>query len=99
MYLYFYCSLISCSQATPFHQQRKEIRLVREWQEKLIQGLMMKSCVKALAVPSITYDMVVQTCLLRKLGEPVTLFREKEIERHERLTTIMAKLDADESSS
>ena len=67
---------------------------MREWQEKLIQGLMMKSCVKALAVPTITYDMVVQTCLLRKLGEPVTLFREKAIEGHERLMMIMAKLDA-----
>lgn len=69
---------------------------MREWQEKLIQRLMMKSCVKDLAVPTITYDMVVQICLLRKLGEPVTLFREKEMERHERLMTIMAKLDADE---
>lgn len=55
---------------------------------------MMKSCVKALAVPTITYDMVVKTCLLHKLGEPVTLFREKAIEGHERLTMIMAKLDA-----
>lgn len=53
---------------------------MREWQEKSIQGLMMKSCVKALVMPTITYDMVVQTCLLHKLGEPVTLFREKEID-------------------
>ena len=49
----------------------------------------MKLCVKALGVPTITYDMAVQTHLLRKFGEPIILFREKEMERHERLLTIV----------
>ena len=56
-------------QATQFHQQSKE-------------SFIMKLCVKALGVPTITYEVAVQTRLLRKLGEPVTLFGEREMERH-----------------
>ena len=37
----------------------------------------MKLCVKALGVPTITYEAAVQTRLLRKLGEPITLFGER----------------------
>lgn len=70
----------------------EESRLVRERQEKAIQELMMKRRAKALAVP--TNDMAVRT-RLRKLGEPMTLFGEREMERRERLRTIMAKLDAE----
>ena len=54
----------------------------------------MKLCVKALGVPTITYDMAVQTCLLRKLGEPIILFGEKEMERHEvRVFCIPCKME------
>ncbi|KAK4580784.1 hypothetical protein RGQ29_024436 [Quercus rubra] len=70
----------------------EESRLVRERQEKAIQELMMKRRAKALAVP--TNDMAVRT-RLRKLGEPMTLFGEREMERRERLRMIMAKLDAE----
>ena len=47
----------------------------------------MKLCVKALGVPTITYEVAVQTRLLRKLGEPITLFGERDGD--ERLLTIM----------
>ena len=52
-------------QATQFHQQSKE-------------SFIMKLCVKALGVPTITYEVAVQTHLLRKLGEPITLFGERD---------------------
>uniref|UniRef100_A0A2N9IJB3 Pre-mRNA processing factor 4 (PRP4)-like domain-containing protein n=1 Tax=Fagus sylvatica TaxID=28930 RepID=A0A2N9IJB3_FAGSY len=57
-----------------------------------MQELLMKRRAKALAVP--TNDMAVRT-RLRRLGEPITLFGEREMERRERLRTIMAKLDAE----
>ena len=38
----------------------------------------MKLCVKALGVPTIAYEVAVQTRLLRKLGEPITLFGERD---------------------
>ena len=53
------------------------------------ESFIMKLCVKALGVPTITYDMAVQTRLLHKLGEPIILFGEKEMEWHERLLTII----------
>lgn len=46
----------------------------------------------ALAVP--TNDMAVRA-RLRRLGEPITLFGEREMERRDRLRMIMAKLDAE----
>lgn len=70
----------------------EESRLVRERQERAMQELLMKRRAKALAVP--TNDMAVRT-RLRRLGEPITLFGEREMERRERLRTIMAKLDAE----
>ncbi|RVW92151.1 U4/U6 small nuclear ribonucleoprotein PRP4-like protein [Vitis vinifera] len=41
-----------------------------------------------------TNDMAVRT-RLRRLGEPITLFGEREMERRDRLRMIMAKLDAE----
>ncbi|XP_038991242.1 U4/U6 small nuclear ribonucleoprotein PRP4-like protein isoform X2 [Hibiscus syriacus] len=70
----------------------EESRLVRERQEKAMQDLLMKRRAAALAVP--TNDMAVRT-RLRRLGEPITLFGEREMERRERLRMIMAKLDAE----
>lgn len=78
--------------STGEYEVSEESRLVRERQEKAIQELMMKRRAKALAVP--TNDMAVRT-RLRKLGEPMTLFGEREMERRERLRTIMVKLDAE----
>ncbi|KAK8508550.1 hypothetical protein V6N12_044467 [Hibiscus sabdariffa] len=70
----------------------EESRLVRERQEKAMQDLLMKRRAAALAVP--TNDMAVRT-RLRRLGEPITLFGEREMERRERLRMIMAKLDSE----
>lgn len=70
----------------------EESRLVRERQEKKMQELLMKRRAAALAVP--TNDMAVRA-RLRHLGEPITLFGEKEMERRDRLRMIMAKLDAE----
>nr|POF20291.1 u4/u6 small nuclear ribonucleoprotein prp4-like protein [Quercus suber] len=60
--------ILTVPQAAQFHQQSKE-------------SFIMKLCVKALGVPTITYDMAVQTRPLCKLGEPIILFGEKEMER------------------
>ncbi|KAK8658423.1 hypothetical protein V6N13_036630 [Hibiscus sabdariffa] len=70
----------------------EESRLVRERQETAMQDLLMKRRAAALAVP--TNDMAVRT-RLRRLGEPITLFGEREMERRERLRMIMAKLDSE----
>ncbi|XP_041024495.1 U4/U6 small nuclear ribonucleoprotein PRP4-like protein [Juglans microcarpa x Juglans regia] len=78
--------------STGEYEVSEESRFIRERQEKAIQELLMKRRAKALAVP--TNDMAVRT-RLRKLGEPMTLFGEREMERRERLRTIMAKLDAE----
>ncbi|KAK4837161.1 hypothetical protein QYF36_003268 [Acer negundo] len=69
-----------------------ESRQVRERQEKAIQELLMKRRAAALAVP--TNDMAVRA-RLRRLGEPITLFGEREMERRDRLRMLMAKLDAE----
>ncbi|XWS54497.1 hypothetical protein CRYUN_Cryun10bG0094700 [Craigia yunnanensis] len=70
----------------------EESRLVRERQEKAMQELLMKRRAAALAVP--TNDIAVRT-RLRRLGEPITLFGEREMERRDRLRMIMAKLDSE----
>ncbi|XP_074276791.1 U4/U6 small nuclear ribonucleoprotein PRP4-like protein [Silene latifolia] len=70
----------------------EESRQVRERQEKAMRDFMMKRRAAALAVP--TNDMAVRT-RLRRLGEPITLFGEREMERRDRLRTLMAKLDAE----
>lgn len=78
--------------STMEYEMSEESRVVRERQEKAMQDLMMKRRAKALAVP--TNDMAVRT-RLRRLGEPITLFGEREMERRDRLRMIMAKLDAE----
>lgn len=70
----------------------EESRQVRERQEKAMQDLMMKRRAAALAVP--TNDMAVRA-RLRRLGEPITLFGEREMERRDRLRMLMAKLDGE----
>lgn len=70
----------------------EESRQIRERQEKVMQELLMKRHAAAMAVP--TNDGAVRT-RLRRLGEPITLFGEKEMERRDRLRALMAKLDSE----
>lgn len=78
--------------STGEYEISEESRQVRERQEKAMQDLMMKRRAAALAVP--TNDKAVRA-RLRRLGEPMTLFGEREMERRDRLRAIMAKLDAE----
>lgn len=69
-----------------------ESRLARERHEKAVQDLLLKRRAFAMAVP--TNDASVRA-RLRRLGEPVTLFGEREMERRDRLREIMLKLDTE----
>lgn len=80
------------NKGTGEYEISEESRLVRERQEKARQELMLKRRAAALAVP--TNDMAVRA-RLRHLGEPITLFGEREMERRDRLRMIMARLDAE----
>lgn len=70
----------------------EESRLARERQEKAVQDLLTKRRSAAIAVP--TNDLSVRT-RLRRLGEPVTLFGEREMERRERLRGLMGNLQTE----
>ncbi|XP_042432757.1 U4/U6 small nuclear ribonucleoprotein PRP4-like protein [Zingiber officinale] len=72
------------------YEVSEESRLARERQEKLVQELLMKRRAYAMAVP--TNDAAVRA-RLRRLGEPITLFGEREMERRDRLRSIMVRLD------
>ncbi|XP_010554801.1 PREDICTED: U4/U6 small nuclear ribonucleoprotein PRP4-like protein [Tarenaya hassleriana] len=72
------------------HYISEESRQVRERQEKAMQELLIKRRAAALAVP--TNDKAVRE-RLRRLGEPMTLFGEQEMERRARLAQLMARLD------
>ncbi|CAI9272875.1 unnamed protein product [Lactuca saligna] len=76
----------------PEYEISEESRLFREKQEKAKQDFLMKQRAAALAVP--TNDKAVRS-RLRRLGEPVTLFGEREMERRDRLRMLMAKLDSE----
>ncbi|KAJ9563332.1 hypothetical protein OSB04_008492 [Centaurea solstitialis] len=76
----------------PEYEISEESKLYREKQEKAKQDFLMKQRAAALAVP--TNDKAVRS-RLRRLGEPVTLFGEREMERRDRLRMIMAKLDSE----
>ncbi|KAL0359580.1 UNVERIFIED_CONTAM: U4/U6 small nuclear ribonucleoprotein PRP4-like protein [Sesamum angustifolium] len=78
--------------STQEYEISEESRQVRERQEKAVQELLMKRRAAALAVP--TNDNAVRA-RLRRLGEPITLFGEREMERRDRLRTLMAKLDSE----
>ncbi|KAI3992359.1 hypothetical protein MKX01_030080 [Papaver californicum] len=66
---------------------------VRERQESVMQDHLLKRSAYALSVP--TNDCVVRA-RLHRLGEPVTLFGEREMERRDRLRMLMVNLGADE---
>ncbi|CAI5485271.1 unnamed protein product [Closterium sp. Naga37s-1] len=64
----------------------------KERQEQMLKELEMKRRARALAVP--TSDTAVRL-RLRAIGEPITLFGEREMERRDRLRSFMANLDAE----
>ncbi|GBF89870.1 U4,U6 small nuclear ribonucleoprotein [Raphidocelis subcapitata] len=62
----------------------------KEEQEKLLAEFELRRKIRATLVP--TEDGKVRE-MLRQLGEPVTLFGEREMERHDRLKRIVAERD------
>ncbi|ESQ39813.1 hypothetical protein EUTSA_v10000860mg [Eutrema salsugineum] len=70
----------------------EESRQVRERREKALKDMQIKRRAAALAVP--TNDKAVRD-RLRRLGQPITLFGEQEMERRARLAQHMARLDID----
>ncbi|KAG6396956.1 hypothetical protein SASPL_143116 [Salvia splendens] len=70
----------------------EESKLARERQEKAVQELLMKRRTAALAVP--TNDKALRA-RLHLLGEPITLFGEREMERRDRLRALVSKLDSE----
>ncbi|KAI4386541.1 hypothetical protein MLD38_004468 [Melastoma candidum] len=81
--------------STVEYEISEESRQVRERQEKARQELLLKRRAVALAVP--TNDDAVRA-RLRRLGEPMTLFGEREMERRDRLRMIMVRLEAEGQS-
>uniref|UniRef100_A0A0D3FIK2 Pre-mRNA processing factor 4 (PRP4)-like domain-containing protein n=1 Tax=Oryza barthii TaxID=65489 RepID=A0A0D3FIK2_9ORYZ len=67
-------------------------RAARERHERAVQELLQRRRAFAMAVP--TNDSAVRA-RLRRLGEPVTLFGEREMERRDRLRALMVRLEAD----
>ncbi|XP_047315368.1 U4/U6 small nuclear ribonucleoprotein PRP4-like protein [Impatiens glandulifera] len=78
--------------STAEYEVSEHSRMIRERQEKVTQEFMLKRRAAALAVP--TNDMSVRA-RLRRLGEPITLFGEREMERRARLRDLMARLDTE----
>eukprot|EP00250_Pteridium_aquilinum_P019006 c24251_g1_i1 orf=147-1907(+) len=74
------------------YDMSEESKKAKERQELALQQFLMNRRAKALAVP--TNDATVRS-RLRSLDQPITLFGEREMERRERLRTLMAQLDAD----
>lgn len=82
----------SSAAAPDEYEVSEESRIVRERQEKVRQELLLKRKAYAMAVP--TKPEAVRA-RLRRLGEPVTLFGERDMERRDRLRAIMVRLDAE----
>uniref|UniRef100_A0A1D1XK98 U4/U6 small nuclear ribonucleoprotein PRP4-like protein n=1 Tax=Anthurium amnicola TaxID=1678845 RepID=A0A1D1XK98_9ARAE len=80
------------SAAADEYEISEESRAVRERQEKARQELLLKRKAYAMAVPT---NPEAVRARLRRLGEPVTLFGEREMERRDRLRAIMVRLDAE----
>lgn len=74
------------------YEVSEESRKAQERKEQLVQKLLLQRRANALAIP--TKDSAVRQ-RLRSLQHPVTLFGEREMERRDRLRSIIAKLDAD----
>ncbi|KAL6175085.1 hypothetical protein ACLB2K_051728 [Fragaria x ananassa] len=78
------------------YQISEEQKQLQERHERAKQELLRKRRASALAVP--TNDNAVRA-RLRRLGEPMTLFGEREMERHDRLRMILANLDPAQQES
>lgn len=74
------------------YEVSEESRKAQERKEQLVQKLLLQRRANALAIP--TKDSAVRQ-RLRSLQHPITLFGEREMERRDRLRSIIAKLDAD----
>uniref|UniRef100_A0A0D3CM67 Pre-mRNA processing factor 4 (PRP4)-like domain-containing protein n=1 Tax=Brassica oleracea var. oleracea TaxID=109376 RepID=A0A0D3CM67_BRAOL len=69
----------------------EESRQARERQERAMQELLRKCRAAAMAVPTNNKSSV--RGRLRRLGDAITLFGEREMERRARLAQLMARLD------
>ncbi|KAL6123476.1 hypothetical protein ACLB2K_075998 [Fragaria x ananassa] len=78
------------------YQISEEQKQLQERHERAKQELLRKRRASALAVP--TNDNAVRA-RLRRLGEPMTLFGEREMERRDRLRMILANLDPAQQES
>jgi U4/U6 small nuclear ribonucleoprotein PRP4 len=67
-------------------------RAARERHERAVQELLQWRRAYAMVVP--TNDSAVRA-RLRRLGEPITLFGEREMERRDRLRELMVRLEAE----
>ena len=68
----------------------EESRQARERQERAMQELLRKRRAAAMAVPT---NIKSVRGRLRRLGDAITLFGEREMERRARLAQLMARLD------
>ncbi|CAN7051415.1 unnamed protein product [Brassica oleracea var. botrytis] len=68
----------------------EESRQARERQERAMQELLRKCRAAAMAVPTNNKSVRGR---LRRLGDAITLFGEREMERRARLAQLMARLD------
>ncbi|KAL6222785.1 hypothetical protein ACLB2K_006175 [Fragaria x ananassa] len=78
------------------YQIFEEQKQLQELHERAKKELLRKRRASALAVP--TNDNAVRA-RLRRLGEPMTLFGEREMERRDRLRMILANLDPAQQES
>ncbi|CAG9462287.1 unnamed protein product [Pedinophyceae sp. YPF-701] len=62
----------------------------QETQEEVLARFEQRRAEREVVVPTRNEDVV---ALLRKLGEPITLFGERELERRTRLRSLLARLD------
>ncbi|RLN18827.1 hypothetical protein C2845_PM02G25960 [Panicum miliaceum] len=73
------------------YEVSEDHRAARERHERAVQELLQRRRAYAMAVP--TNDSAVRA-RLRRLGEPITLFGEREMERRDRLRALMVRLEA-----
>ncbi|KAL6649945.1 hypothetical protein ACP70R_014169 [Stipagrostis hirtigluma subsp. patula] len=76
----------------PEYEVSDDHRAARERHERAVQELLQRRRAYAMAVP--TNDSAVRA-RLRRLGEPITLFGEREMERRDRLRALMVRLEAE----
>ena len=78
--------------AVQFGEHTEAARRAQRQQQEAVAAAQQRRRMAAMVVPTDDKDV---RSWLRKLGEPVTLFGERAMERRERLRALMAKLPAD----